>query len=44
MRSLYGLTADEKVLGRLFVGHPPRGAAAEHASTRPAPGPRVTYL
>ncbi|MEX5270660.1 nitroreductase family protein [Kocuria sabuli] len=43
LRTFYGLAPEEKVLGWLFVGRPPRGAAAEHAATRPAPGPRISY-
>ncbi|MGQ1798002.1 hypothetical protein ACT4S5_12825 [Kocuria oceani] len=43
LRAFYGLGSDEKVLGWLFVGRPPRGAAAAHAATLPAPGPRITY-
>ncbi|MFI7482836.1 nitroreductase family protein [Kocuria sp. M1R5S2] len=44
VRAFYGLAEDEKILGWLFVGRPPRAAAADHAATRPTPGPRVTYL
>ena len=43
VRALYGLGEQERILGWLFVGRPPRGVAAEHAATRPTPGPRVTY-
>ena len=43
VRAFYGLTEEERLLGWLFVGRPPRGAAAEHTATRPTPGPRVTY-
>ncbi|MEX5294574.1 hypothetical protein QYM41_04740 [Kocuria sp. CPCC 205268] len=43
VRAFYGLAAEEKLLGWLFVGRPPRGLATEHAATRPAPGPRISY-
>lgn len=43
VRLFYGLADGEKVLGWLFVGRPPRSAAAEHTATRPAPGPRISY-
>ena len=43
VRAFYGLTEEEKLLGWLFVGRPPRAVAAEHTATRPTPGPRISY-
>jgi hypothetical protein len=44
VREFYGLAEEERILGWLFVGRPSRSTAAEHAATRPTPGPRITWL
>ncbi|MHC5559901.1 nitroreductase family protein [Kocuria sp. U4B] len=44
VRAFYTLSEEERILGWLFVGHPPRGAAADHAATLPVVDPPVTYF